>query len=262
MTDLYTAGLGALGSIYIDESTLDNLPKNPDGITNVIKYTGPDSTPRNVRRQRMSNLNALRRFGTPAVIKRRYTDRDVRLGIAEPSKVFDDMYGQTSYNDGTYGVGFVSIERSDNEWIDQEGTIVQSEVSPGPGYEPAPKYRGYGPAFLTYVILPDVPEDTFTMSSTGFIYRVQKAQAQMGWFPEVHDSDLLVIVELDRYERIIDTRERFLLNVNTPVSMRGLDRRGRLEYGENFGNRHVTDQFFTMSVIPETDALMDLPIVN
>jgi hypothetical protein len=42
--------------------------------------------------------------------------------------------------------------------------------------------------------------------------------------------------------------------------MRGLDRRGRKEYGESFGNSHVINQTFEMALIPTNDVLYEVEV--
>jgi hypothetical protein len=228
---------------------------------NVMRFVGESSVPRNVRRQRENNLETLRRFGTPIVVKHMYNDQDVQAGIAEQSKNFSSVYGQTRNADPlSHGVGFVSVEKATDEWISPAGKLVLSPVFPGTGHIPAPKYRGYGPGFLTYAILPDASEDEFKVTEGGALIRTQIASAQMGWYPDVSDNDLLVIVELDNGENIISTRDRFLLKQTSPASFRGLDRKGRREYGEDFGNRHVSDQSFQMTLIPHTSVLYTVEV--
>lgn len=237
-------------------------PFNPNGLTNVIRYTGEPNVPPNIRRQRHSNLDTMRRFGSPVIIKHMYNDQDVQAGIAEKSPNFSSVYGQPRHNDPlSHGVGFVSVEKSKDEWIKPDGSgIVVAKTSPGAGYVPAPKYRGYGPGYLTYVIMPDVAEDVFKLSEVGALIKVQNAQVQMGWYPEVNDNDLLVICRIDNAERVVETYERYLLKMTNPLSMRGLDRKGRREYTEDFGNRHVTDQSFEMTLLPSNEELQNVEV--
>lgn len=230
-------------------------------INNVIRYTGKPNVPRNIRQQRGNNLDTMRRFGTPIIVKHRFNADDVQKGIAERSPNFSAVYGQTRRDDPiSWGVGFVSVDKSDNEWVTPQGKLLVSSVNPEDGSVPAPKYRGWGPGFLTYAILPDVSEDIYKLTATGVLIRTQQANVQMGWFPEVNDNDLLIIVQIDQSENVIGTRERFLLKQTSPASMRGLDRKGRLEYTEDFGNRHITDQSFQMTLLPENDVAYNVEI--
>lgn len=262
MTDIYsTSTFGDTGNLYLFSDGSDRFPYNPNGLTNIIRYTGPKDTPRNIRRQRGNNLDAMRRYGTPVILKHMYNDQDVEDGIAEASPNRDNIYGQSRRDDPlSFGIGYVSIEKSDNEWLSPEGIIIVSDISPGSGYQKAPKYLGYGPGYLTYAILPDVSQDLFKITEQGVFIRIQEATVQMGWFPEVNDNDLLVIAQIDRSENVISTRERFVLKQTSPASIRGLDRLGRQEYTEDFGNRNVTDQSFQMTLVPDSDVKMNVPI--
>lgn len=238
------------------------LAPNGSGLINVIRYVGEGNVPRNIRRQRQNNLDAMRRFGTPVIVKHMFNDRDVQEGRAKESPNFSSVYGQTRHDDPiSHGVGFVGIEESDDEWISPQGKLLRGPTSsPGAGYVKAPKYRGYGPGYLTYAILPDVSEDVFKLTETGALIRTQTATAQMGWFPEVNDNDLLIVCEVNNSEQVITTHERYLLKMTSPASMRGLDRRGRRERTEDFGNRHVTDQSFEMTLIPKHDVLYNVEV--
>lgn len=228
---------------------------------NVIRYIGEPNVPRNIRQHRGNNLDTMRRFGTPVLIKHMYNSRDVEEGIAQPSPNFDNVYGQTRNRDPiSHGVGFVSVETADDEWVSPTGQLVVAETSPGAGYTQAPKYRGYGPGYLTYVILPDVAEDVFKLNEVGALIKVQTAMVQMGWFPEVNDNDLIITATIDDAERVIETHERYLAKMTNPVSMRGLDRKGRREYTEDFGNRHVIDQNFELTLLPEKDELYQVEV--
>lgn len=230
-------------------------------VLNVIRYVGENNVPRNIRRQRGSNLDTMRRFGTPVVIKHMYNDLDVEEGVAETSPNFSSIYKQTRHDDPlSHGVGYVSIEKSDNEWVSPQGELVVADVSPGAGYTPAPKYRGYGPGHLAYIILPDVAEDVFKLSEVGVLIRTQTAQAQMGWYPEVYDNDLIILVQVDQAENVINTDERYETKMVTPASMRGLDRKGRREYTEDFGNQHVTDQSFQLVLLPRNQPQYQVPV--
>jgi hypothetical protein len=76
------------------------------------------------------------------------------------------------------------------------------------------------------------------------LIRSQQAQVQMGWFPQVNDNDLIVVCTVDNAMNVTATHERYQAKQTNPVSMRGLDRKGRKERDEDFGNRHVIDQNF------------------
>jgi hypothetical protein len=227
-------------------------------IRNVSRYIGEPGLPHSIALQRRNNLETMRRFGAPVIVKHMYNDHDVQNGIAEPSPNFSSVYKQVRHNDPiSHGVGFVSVEKADDEWVTPQGKLHVGSGAPA-GSVLAPKYRGYGPGYLTYAIMPDVAEDVFKLNEAGVLIRVQTAQAQMGWFPEMADNDLLITCRIDRGENVIETKERYLLKMTNPVSIRGFDRLGAREYTEDFGNRHVTDQFFEMTLIPKNDELYNV----
>jgi hypothetical protein len=225
---------------------------NPNGPTNVIRYTGDPNVPYDFADLRANSLDLMRRMGTPVIIKHMFNPEDVENGIAVPSPNFNPVYKQTRGEDPiSHGVGFVGIETSLNEWADPDGELVIGPTeSPGPGYTPAPKYRGYGPGFLTYVILPDVAEDVYRPNEAGVLIRIQRAQVQMGWYPEVNDNDLIIIAEINDAEHVVATHERFLARATNPVSLHGYDQYGRREYSEDFGNRRIVNQQFEIDLLP------------
>ncbi len=219
------------------------------------------NVPREVKRRRYYSLETMRRMGTPVILKHMYNIADVEEGIAERSPWMDDIYGQTRAEDPlSYGVGFVSVERSDNEWISPQGKIVVSNIHPGVGFTPAPKYRGYGQGYLTYVIMPDVAEDLFRLDPAGTFVRIQSATAQMAWYPPANDNDILTLVEIDRNARIVKTHERYQLKRTTPVSIRGRDRRGRRNEPVDFGNQYIINQTFEMALVPPNNIIYQVPM--
>lgn len=230
---------------------------NTNRITNVIRYVGGANVPHDIISLRENSLDLMRWMGTPVIIKHMFNDDDVKAGRAIASPNFSNIYKQTRKDDPiSYGIGYVSVETSPNEWVSPEGKLVVGPTSsPGAGYTPAPKYRGYGPGYLTYVIFPDAAEDVFKPNEVGALIRIQRAQVQMGWFPEVNDNDLVMVAEINNGERIVATHERFLARMTNPVSIRGYDQRGRREYSEDFGNRHIVNQQFELDLLPSNHVL-------
>jgi len=234
-------------------------PSVTSGIFNVIRYYGDPRVPQDILRRRHQVMEAMRRFGSPVVVKHMYNDVDVKTGIAKPSPNFDTVYKQTRHNDPlSHGVGFVSVETSVDEWVSPVGKLVVSATTPGAGYVPAPRYRGFGPGYLTYIIEPDAAEDVFKLTEVGALIKVQTATAQAPWFPEMNDNDLLINVQLDRNGNVVSTGERYQLKMTNPTSIRGLDRRGYREYTEDGGNRFVVNQAFEMTLVPTTDELYNV----
>lgn len=236
----------------------EDNPTAATGVNNIIHYTGEEHVPQDVRRRRIQVMQNMIRMGTPVILKHMYNVGDVEDGIAEKSPTWDDIYSQERHDDPfSHGVGFVSKVKSANEWINPDtGALVVSDTSPGAGYVQAPKYRGYGPGFLTFAILPDAAEDMFKLDESGALIRIQNARAKMGWFPEVNDNDLLILAELDGREQVVDTHERYKLKQTTQISHRGLNRRGRRYPGEpmDFGNQLAINQVFELALIPSNDS--------
>lgn len=225
----------------------------------VTKYVGEDNAPQDVKRLRRQVYDMMRRMGQPVIIKKMFTIKDVEMGIAERSPNYSDVYGQTRNNDNlSWGVGFVSKEKSKDEWINpSNGEIVKSRTNPG-GFDPAPKYRGFGPSIVTYVIQPDAPQDYFTLTPAGAMIQVQTADVSMSWFPKVNDNDLIINVELDESGRVATTGRRYQAKITTPITIRGLDRKGRREYEGDLGNRHVVNQNYPITLVPENHILMQV----
>lgn len=236
--------------------------QHKSGYYYVTRYVGEEQrlTPNDIQHQRRSTWQAMKYMGQPVLIKHMYNDQDVQKGYAEPSANYDDIYQQTRNEDPlSYGIGLVSVEKADDEWVSPDGDIVKSRVQPSSEHVPAPKYRGFGPGYLTYIVQPDAAEDTFKLSSTGAFIKIQNAQAQMGWYPEVNDNDLIINVTLDRNGRISESTDRFQAKMTNPISLRGYDSKGRSEYSGDAGNRKVVNQQYEMSLIPHTSILYQVP---
>lgn len=236
-------------------------PFNPNGLTNVMRYIGEPDIPRSVRDVRANNLDTMRWMGTPVIVKHMYTDLDYQNGDALRSPDFDEDYGQSRHNDPiSHGIGYVGKVLSAGEWISPTGSLVVSTTSPGPGYIKAPRYRGFGPGYLMYMIMPDASEDVFKLSPQGALMRVQEATAQAPWYPEINDNDLIITCEIDQTERVVATFERYQAKMTSPVSVRGTDRRGRRESNEDWGNNNRVQQNFQMTLIPKHDELYNVEI--
>jgi hypothetical protein len=54
---------------------------------------------------------------------------------------------------------------------------------------------------------------------------------------------------------VLKTHERYQAKQTNPITMRGLDRRGRREYSGGGGNRFAINQTFEMTLVPTTHPL-------
>jgi hypothetical protein len=215
--------------------------------------------PWDISHARRSNLEVMRRMGTPVLLKHHYNIQDVENGVAQESPTMDDIYKQSTYatDELSYGVGYVSVETQDGEWYDpRTGQLYISHTIPQAGFLPAPKYRGYGPGYLTYAILPDRPEDAWKLTQQGTLIRQQTAKVQMGWWPTVGDNDLLIVVSLDSSGQVAETYERYQLKQVSPITMRGLDRGGHRESDTTAGgNRYWIGQEMESAKMPPNDVV-------
>ncbi len=246
----YTESLDLSSSGTVVASGLLFEP-NPVGIKFARRYVGEKNVPQDILRLRRQVYDVMRQMGTPVLVKHMYNAHDVRDGLAVRSTNYDEVYGQTRHRDPiSHGVGFVSVEKAEGEWVLPDGTMVKADDRPA-GSEPAPKYRGFGPGFLIYMIQPDVAEDLFKVGETGALIKVQQARAQCPWFPEINDNDLICNVEVAKNGDILKVRERYQAKMTNPTSIRGFgDRNGRREYTEDGGNRYIVNQSFEMALLP------------
>lgn len=234
-----------------------SVKANGDGVIWATRYTGNEKVPQDVRRRRRQVYDAMRRLGNPVLIKHRYNFDDVINGIAKKASSWDSVYGtQRNEDPEGHGVGLVSVETTNKEWISPDGEIVSGEGEPTGSYEKAPKYRGYGPGYLIYIIEPDASQDFFKLTESGAMYKTQTATAQAPWFPIFADNDLLINVTINERGDILNTGERFELKNVQPVAMRGLDRQGRRERDNPYGpNRYMINQTFEMAKVPDNNVL-------
>jgi hypothetical protein len=237
---------------------------------NVIRFTGEMGISQDILRRRRLSLETMRRMGTPVLLKHMYTIQDVEKGIAEPSVGLDTIYQQPIHDDQlSYGIGYVSVEKSTRgEWIkpatETEPAELVIQEEPEPEWEAAPLYRGFGPGYLTYAILPDAPEDVYKLTEEGALIRTQIARLNLPWYPQVGDNDLLITCEIDGSENILQTFERYQLKQVSPTTMRGAAALQRDGYGRREtdtanltagGNRHLVSQQAESSLIPKTDPI-------
>jgi hypothetical protein len=255
VTNLLTATSNLATSIGYRTTMYDNL-------LYATQYVGNEGAPQDVKRLRRQVYDMMRRMGQPVIIKKMLTIKDVEDNYAERSANYDSVYGQTRNNDNlSWGTGFVSKEKSDDEWINSlTGEVVRSDYIPNDSWPKAPKYRGFGPGIVTYIVEPDAAEDYFKLTPEGAMMQVQSSSVTMGWFPKVNDNDLIINVELDDNGHVAATGRRYQARATNPVSIRGLDRRGRREYNDDLGNRHIVNQVYEMTLVPVNNVLMKVEV--
>lgn len=217
----------------------------------------PSYVPWDVTRRRRSIENLFRRVGEPVFLKHRYSDLDVRDGVAQKAVDNQGVYEQPRNNAISLGTGFWSVELSDDEWYDNKGNIVTFPLPPGPGYIQAPKYRGFGPGTETYCIFPDVPRNYFSYEPGGAMFNVEEGKALLPWYPKMFDGDLIVKVIRDKGYNIIGVGDVYEAKQVTPVSVRGFDRRGKYpvpnDPNDKLGNRFLLHQLFDAVLLPALD---------
>lgn len=241
---------------------------NPPIYTNVtnLSLRNTPEVPWEVRDLRASTADVYQYIGTPVLVKKMYTDEDVQNGVAQEVASFDYVMGQSVYwNDLlSHGIGICSVETQPNEWFGATDPnnpeiveIIQSPTQPYPWFQPAPKYRGYGPGFLTWAILADRPEDQWKLSQLGTFMRLQTATIQLPWYPEVGDNDLLIVCDIDKQGYIVNTYERYQLKQMAPVTMHGINRLGRRSYTDGpltaTNNRFVLGYSGELTKVPDSD---------
>lgn len=230
----------------------------------VRTYIGDPQTPWEVKHQRQSSADTFRFLGTPILLKRMYTVEDKEDGVAVEAPTMDDIYKQaTYYTDAlSHGVGYVSPETQPGEWYDPAtNDLYISDSQPDPSYLPAPRYRGYGPGFITYAIFEDRPEDQWKLTEQGALVRQQTAMIRLPWWPQVGDNDLIIMVDLNPNGQIAQTYERYQLKSVAPVTFHGLDRRGNREFNVNAGdNRYWVGQSAELTKVPSNDPLYSVEV--
>jgi hypothetical protein len=233
--------------------------EHEQGYHRVAKFVGEPNIPNDIAHTRRYVYELMRRMGTPVLMKKMINPDDVEAGVAEKSPNFSETYEQTRNRDPiSHGVGYVSVEKHPEEWIDlKTSKIIVSETQP-PDTIAAPKYRGYGPGMLIWVIEPDTAVDFFKQTPEGAFIKVQTANAITGWWPDINDNDLLIHVEMNKRGFITGTAERYQAKQSSPHSIRGSNERtrpGRHEYTGDLGTRYVVNTSFEMILLPSNNEL-------
>lgn len=239
------------------------IERHEAGYFHVAKYVGEPNVPHDIKAMRRSVYDLMRRMGTPILVKKMLVESEIPNGTVEKSPNLNSVYGQTRNHDPlSHGVGFISTEKSTNEWVNlSTSEIISSKFNPGTGFEEAPKYRGYGPGYLIFIIEPDVAVDYFKTTPQGAFMKVQTATAQAPWWPDINDNDLLIHVELDSSGFIIGSQDRYQAKTTNPISIRGAkERRGRRDDFGDYPSRYVINRTFEMTALPKGHVAYEVEI--
>lgn len=260
-------GTAVIGSVEFYRPALRNSEPlvTEFGPSIAYKAVGGRRTPQEVKRLRREVMDFCRKLGQAVVLKHQWNNEDVRNGVAKRCPAcFDDAYGQVR-NDCPvcFSVGFVSVEDDNitNLYVEDGGLVDQvhqvNEVR-------APKYGGYGPGYITWMIEPDTPVDIFTINEQGVMVQTQSAQGVAPWFPDLHDNDLAINVDLTDNLKIEEvnifgdgtinrTYERYQLKLTNPITLRGFGIRARQQDFQ-------VQQTFEMAHVPKDNILYRVPL--
>ena len=229
------------------------------------KVVGNRRTPQEIKRLRREVMDFCRKLGQPVVLKHQWGNADIVSGLAKNCPgCFDPAYAQTRNKCPVcFGIGIVSVEDDlqTNLYIENGELVTQAEQI---NEVRAPMYGGYGAGYLTWMIEPDTPVDIFKINEQGVMVQTQQANGIAPWFPELHDNDLAINVQLTpNYEiEIINTYdmnfyntnyERYQLKMTNPITVRGF---GQRALGQDF----QVQQTFEMAHVPQTNILYEVPL--
>lgn len=228
----------------------------------ILSFTdfGVQRTPHEVKMWRRQNLDMLRKLGLPVMVKRRWNMTDLANGVAKRCPgCFNGTFDQGLPDCPIcFGVTLVSSENDDitNLYI-QRGFLSSTTTDPDDGLAnlPAPKYGGFGPGYITFMIQPDVPEDVIRFNPSGQLEKTTVAQGVAPWWPTLGDNDLCFNIEVnDSMTSILEIFEAFELKMVNPITVRG--------FGVRSVNRHDNriGQSFQMDRLPLGHPFYNVPL--
>lgn len=216
-----------------------------------FKNVGSPVVPQEIKRMRRQSMDYQRRLGEPAVHKHMWNLDDKDVGLAKDCPAcFDPVYQSTRADCPVcFGTRLVSVANDPTHWIDANGRLTTTTTA-----TPAPKYGGFGPGFLTWIAEPDAAEDFFKISDQGVLVRVQEANAQAPWYPDMNDNDLLINVDLGLDDFTIQQETaRYQLKMSNPQTI-------RMRGGRGAEKRYQVGQTFQMTLIPKGSILRNVPV--
>lgn len=228
-------------------------------------HAGAPNVPREIKRLRVSAIEQCMKLGQPILWRHMFTEADELDGyklelfgttpqlipVRKCPACFDSSYGQVRKDCPVcFGVGFTSVEVNDDLWISEDG---QSILDADDGTdENVPRYGGFGPAVLTWMVEPDTAVDIFKLDRQGALIKTQSAQGLAPWYPEMSDNDLVVNVDLSPQGYDIERElERYSLKMVQPQTIRGWGVKSR-------GQEHRVGQSFEMARIPRLHPLSEV----
>jgi hypothetical protein len=164
---------------------------------------GGPGTPNDIKQLRESRFEMLEELGYPVLHKHRWNERDLQEGLVEQCPLHDDLYDQDpTWDPVCFGTGYVG---------------------------------GYADPAIVYVTINDAPQDTLNVLPTGVVMFDHHPQVTAPWLPEMGDGDLLILADFDPMTwEVLNTHERYTLNVVTPYTIRGPQIRSKSTVKERF----------------------------
>jgi hypothetical protein len=154
----------------------------------VATYIGTPTDPHDVKQLRSQVLDYHRTLGQLVIHKHRWNEQDVRNGLALHCPFHSDTYERGAYDPYCFGTGYLG---------------------------------GYSDGVLVPVTIADTQEDVFRPNNQGILIHERHPGLKAPWLPEMGDTDMIIVVEIDRQGNITEMGDRYEMREVTPVTMRG-----------------------------------------
>lgn len=187
---------------------------------------GGPGTPNDIKQLREARFEMLEELGYPVLHKHRWNERDLQEGLVEQCPLHDDLYDQdATWDPVCFGTGYIG---------------------------------GYADPTIVWVTINDAPQDTLNVLPTGIVMFDHHPQVTAPWNPEMGDGDLLILADFDPMTwEVLDTQERYVLNVVTPYTIRGPQIKSRSTVKERFR----IQQDATADKMPWGHRVYEVPII-
>lgn len=222
-------------------------------------HYGLPNVPREIKRLRVASLEHCLTHGQPAIWRHRFHADDLvngyrmethsgteTIGVRKCPACFDSIYGQPR-NDCPvcFGSAFASTETQAGLFIIDDGQAL-SATDDGSNVL-APRWRGFGPPVLTFVVEADAPVDEVRPDAKGALTGLEDVRMFAPWYPTMRDGDILMDVTLtDDGYTIESIDQRYQLKMTQPQTMRGSNPR---KHSRGF----MVGQTFNAARIPAND---------